>query len=101
MRLAIMGCVRARPGGSQEDLSSKKERERRREREGEKKQERFRLSRAVTRTIAKDRETILSPGRNPFCGFSPFPLDNGPIRGEEGDERKKKREREKLNLQHQ
>lgn len=98
MRLAIMGCVRARPGGSQEDLSSKKEREkereRRREREGEKKQERFRLSRAVTRTIAKDRETILSPGRNPFCGFSPFPLDNGPIRGEGGDERKKERERE-------
>lgn len=50
---------------------------RERKREG-KKRERFRISRAVTRTIARDRETIPSPGRNPFCGFSPFPLDNGP-----------------------
>lgn len=43
---------------------------------------RFQISRAVTRTIAKDREKILSSGCNPFCGFPPFPLDNGPGRAE-------------------
>jgi len=33
------------------------------------------------RTIAKDPETILSLGHNPFYSFSPFSLDNGLHRG--------------------